>query len=311
MSIQPLVSIGVPTYNRPLGLRKTLLAILNQDYENIEVIVSDNSSTNYEVEKFKNEFESKDTRIKFFIQEENKGALFNFHFVQKIARGEYFMWAADDDEWQGSNFLSTLMKFAPDNILTFPDATIIEDKTVSSEYLKIYENCKTQIDYTKNFCVNDSGYPFYGVYNLKLLYKYGMSFSFEEDMVYHSDGIFLHKLFLAGPVKFIKEATIVFNAYGSVPSIEKSLDSWTKYIERTLLIYANADLPTDVKNYILNAIMSNGCRHYRVLLEKLVDLEGIKKPLLNEITTQNKSFFKKGLHRIKQSIKFLLFGTRD
>ena len=42
----PLVSVGIPTYNRPKGLKRLLKQIQNQTYKNIEIIVSDNCSEN-------------------------------------------------------------------------------------------------------------------------------------------------------------------------------------------------------------------------------------------------------------------------
>lgn len=42
----PLVSIGIPTYNRPQRLRKTLAGITCQTYSNLEIIVSNNCSSN-------------------------------------------------------------------------------------------------------------------------------------------------------------------------------------------------------------------------------------------------------------------------
>ena len=67
----PLVSIGVPTYNRPFGLKKTLECLVNQTYSNIEIIISDNCSTNPDVEKVVNEFRFVE-RIKYFKQSINK-----------------------------------------------------------------------------------------------------------------------------------------------------------------------------------------------------------------------------------------------
>jgi len=95
-----LVSVGMPTYNRPEGLRKALECIMKQTYKNLEIIVSDNCSLNVEVANIFLEFAEKDKRIKFFHQKRNEGSLFNFDFVLSKATGEYFMWAADDDEWE-------------------------------------------------------------------------------------------------------------------------------------------------------------------------------------------------------------------
>jgi glycosyltransferase involved in cell wall biosynthesis len=307
MNSKALVSIGIPTYNRPLGLQKTINAILQQDYTEFEIIISDNCSPGDEIEKLLISLKEKDSRITFYIQPENKGALFNFYFVLEKARGDYFMWAADDDEWQGKDFLSSLMKFAPANILTFPDATIVIKGNRVTNYLRSYENCKAQMDYVQNFCHNDCGYPFYGVYNLGLFQKYGMKFEFDSDMTYHGDGLFLHKLFLAGPTKYVKEATIMFNAYGSVPSsIEESLDNWTKYIQRSLLIYANASLSVEIKYKILKSIINKGSSNYRFLLEKLGALNDIEKNLLIKMPPKRKNIFYKVIKKIKRGYNFIL-----
>lgn len=95
----PLVSVGIPTYNRPDGLRKTLECITQQTYANLEIIVSDNCSPNLEVSRVIQSFAEADHRIKHFRQSENVGASNNFKFVLEKSSGEYFMWAADDDEW--------------------------------------------------------------------------------------------------------------------------------------------------------------------------------------------------------------------
>jgi len=96
----PLVSVGIPTYNRAKGLRRTLKCITVQTYKNLEIIVSDNCSPGPETEAIVREFMAKDSRIQYFRQEKNKGGTFNFKFVLEKATGEYFMWAADDDEWE-------------------------------------------------------------------------------------------------------------------------------------------------------------------------------------------------------------------
>jgi glycosyltransferase involved in cell wall biosynthesis len=100
MDHQLLVSVGIPTYNRPEGLRRTLGYITQQTYKNLEIIVSDNCSPDTEVERVLKEFKEKDSRVQFFRQGENIGAINNFKFVLEKATGEYFMWAADDDQWE-------------------------------------------------------------------------------------------------------------------------------------------------------------------------------------------------------------------
>lgn len=105
----PLVSIGIPTYNRPDSLRRTLQSITNQTYQNLEIIISDNASPDPRVEQVVGEFTAKDIRIRYYRQQENRGAFINFRFVMDEANGEYFMWLADDD-WLDASYVSTCVE---------------------------------------------------------------------------------------------------------------------------------------------------------------------------------------------------------
>ncbi|MFK7873444.1 MAG: glycosyltransferase family A protein [Oligoflexales bacterium] len=105
---EPIVTIGIPTYNRPKGLEETLRLVLQQTYKNLEVIVSDNCSPcASEVDAVMLKFN--DDRIKFVRQKKNVGAMMNFHYLLHQASSEYFMWVADDDVID-SNLVEELVK---------------------------------------------------------------------------------------------------------------------------------------------------------------------------------------------------------
>jgi len=106
---QPLVSIGIPTYERPEGLRNTLRYMTRQTYPNLEIIISDNCSSGNETRAVAEQFISEYPCIRYFRQEQNIGVMANFKFVLEKASGEYFMWAADDDEWE-SDFVEVCLK---------------------------------------------------------------------------------------------------------------------------------------------------------------------------------------------------------
>jgi glycosyltransferase involved in cell wall biosynthesis len=97
---QPLVSVGMPVYNRPEGLRRALDCLTRQTYRNIEIIVSDNCSPDAKVKEVVEEYMLQDKRISYYRQNSSLGIIGNFKFVLEKADGEYFMWAADDDEWR-------------------------------------------------------------------------------------------------------------------------------------------------------------------------------------------------------------------
>lgn len=96
--IKGLVSVGLPTYNRAKYLPQALDLLRAQTYRDIEIVVSDNCSTD-DTPKICSEYAKKDPRIRYVRQQENIGQQLNFRFVINEARGEYFMLAGDDDWW--------------------------------------------------------------------------------------------------------------------------------------------------------------------------------------------------------------------
>jgi glycosyltransferase involved in cell wall biosynthesis len=110
---QPLVSIGMYVYNSELTLNQAIESILTQDYVNIELIISDNASTD-KTEKICRSFAKTDSRIKYFRNKQNLGPYSNLQFVLSESKGEYFMWAAGDDI-RTSGFISSNLGVLLDN----------------------------------------------------------------------------------------------------------------------------------------------------------------------------------------------------
>jgi glycosyltransferase involved in cell wall biosynthesis len=72
-----LVSIGIPTYNRAELLKRAIESALNQDYKNIEVIISDNASTD-DTESICQFYCNQDARLKYVRHSQNRGPGANF-----------------------------------------------------------------------------------------------------------------------------------------------------------------------------------------------------------------------------------------
>jgi hypothetical protein len=86
----------MPLYNAERYVREALDALLAQDYENFELIISDNASTDT-TESICREYAARDGRVRYHRAQSNMGAVWNFRRVFELSRGEYFMWAAFDD----------------------------------------------------------------------------------------------------------------------------------------------------------------------------------------------------------------------
>jgi glycosyltransferase involved in cell wall biosynthesis len=92
----PLVTVGMPVFNADKTIRQALDSLVNQTYKNMQIVISDNCSTDSTVNICK-EYLKKDHRIVLHQQTENIGAAKNFKFVLNHAAGDFFMWAAGDD----------------------------------------------------------------------------------------------------------------------------------------------------------------------------------------------------------------------
>lgn len=112
IDLEPLVTIGIPTYNRANKyLTHALQSALNQTYDNIEIIVADNCSTD-NTEAVVNRFvDERDERIQYFKHPKNIGANNNFNFLVNQAHGHYFLLLHDDDLID-NDFIETCIKAA-------------------------------------------------------------------------------------------------------------------------------------------------------------------------------------------------------
>ena len=221
--IEPLVSVGVPTYNRAKGLRQTLKSITAQAYKNLEIIVSDNCSPGEDTQQVVREFMNKDSRIYYYRQEENKGPFFNFQFVLKKASGEYFMWAADDDEWDKTYIEKCLKKLTGNTVLCYSEP-IIRDFTNKTEILMFSDMATkglSKLDGVKKVLINQrQNTEFYGVMKSDIAKKYVFR------LLYGDDHVFLFYISLKGEIDKIEPGLFVSGVH-SVEGLtmEKSLEN--------------------------------------------------------------------------------------
>lgn len=118
----PLVTIGIPTFNRAGLLSRTIETVLNQDYEHIEVIISDNASTDA-TQIVCRSYADADHRLKYFRQEKNFGMAANFGAVLQKASGEFFMWLGDDDRIDPHYISSALQVLTHDSTVALVSGT--------------------------------------------------------------------------------------------------------------------------------------------------------------------------------------------
>jgi glycosyltransferase involved in cell wall biosynthesis len=88
--------VGLPVYNGANYLQACLDSLLHQAWEDFELIVSDNASTD-DTEAICRAYAANDPRIRYRRNATNIGSARNYHRVFELARGEFFKWCSHDD----------------------------------------------------------------------------------------------------------------------------------------------------------------------------------------------------------------------
>src|ERR1035438_1370812 len=94
MNELPLVSICIPTYNTGNYIAAAIQSVLDQTYTNLEIIITDNCSTDNTIEII-NSFH--DPRISYFRNDHNFGVEYNWNKSLKLAKGKYLKLLCADD----------------------------------------------------------------------------------------------------------------------------------------------------------------------------------------------------------------------
>jgi len=108
----PLVSVALCTYNGAAYLGAQLESIIQQSWTNLEILISDDGSTDDTIAIIK-EFQQRDQRIKWFRNEINLGYNKNFEKVFSLCNADYISIADQDDIWE-TNKIEYMMNNWPE-----------------------------------------------------------------------------------------------------------------------------------------------------------------------------------------------------
>jgi glycosyltransferase involved in cell wall biosynthesis len=92
----PSISLALPVYNGERFVAECIQAILNQDFEDFELVITDNLSTDG-TKEICQRFAASDKRLRYVRNERNLGAAPNFNLGFALSSGCYFKWCAHDD----------------------------------------------------------------------------------------------------------------------------------------------------------------------------------------------------------------------
>jgi glycosyltransferase involved in cell wall biosynthesis len=130
MNNQPLISIGIPTRNRINYLKEAVKSILDQTYQNIEIIISNNAS----IDNTKEWLDSLNSlKVKVIHQSEDIGMVSNWNICVAASTGNFFLLLSDDD-YLDTNFLFEMVSVT--NTGENPNSLIFGNLVVVSDFDK-------------------------------------------------------------------------------------------------------------------------------------------------------------------------------
>ncbi len=203
MTSVPRLSIGLPVYNGEEYLSEALEALLGQSYEDFELIISDNASTDG-TEDICRRYMAHDPRIRYVRQSRNIGAAPNHNFVFREARGELFKFASHDDLY-GRDFLRRCVDALdahPHVVLAHAQKAIIDGAgniTKLFDYQLATDSPRAPERF-RSMLFSSGSDDFYGVIRADVLRRVT-----PHDSYHHADRTFGHEIGLHGPFHHVPE----------------------------------------------------------------------------------------------------------
>jgi glycosyltransferase involved in cell wall biosynthesis len=192
----PRMTIGLPVYNGERYLAESLDALLGQTYEDFELLISDNASTDGTGDICRR-YERQDSRVRYARLPRNIGLAANHDLVVEQSRGELFKWASHDDLY-GRDLLSRCVDVLdehPDVVLAHSWTAMIDGRGSVTEAIEypLATASPAAPDRFRSLLFDDGGDDIYGVIRTRVLRH-----ALPQGSHHHSDRTIVAELSLYG-----------------------------------------------------------------------------------------------------------------
>ena len=204
---KPLVSVVMGTWNGDRFLKEQVDSILAQDYENFELIISDDASTDGTKEILKT-YEAH-PKTKIFYQENNIGLIKNFAFATEKSKGSFIAYSDQDDVWL-KHKLEKLVTSIGDSALVYSDSLLTDENGKSLE--------KKLSDLRNMYSGEDSrGYIFYNCVwgHGMMIRRDAVERSLPMPLNIHHDVWLAFKAFTLGGIVYLDEVLTLYRQHQS------------------------------------------------------------------------------------------------
>lgn len=152
----PVVSVIIPTYNRRMVIERAINSVLNQTFQDFEILVIDDDSSD-NTESTVNRINDK--RIFYYKHAKNLGPAAARNTGLKIAKGDYFAFLDSDDEWMLNKLENQMSIFKNSN----PNLGLVYVKSVLHKRHKL----RTHLPY--NWLQRNEGFIYQDLLKLNFI----------------------------------------------------------------------------------------------------------------------------------------------
>jgi|688.fasta_scaffold175772_2 protein O-GlcNAc transferase len=259
----PKITIGIPVFNEELYISKTISSAISQfkSYDDLEIIVSDNASTDKSLIEISNTIENSDHRkkIKLIRQKTNVGAAKNFWELFESTDSQYFMWLGAHDLLSekfisnGIDFLSRTSDYSlfSGTHLSISTDNIVEDKPIIYDFS--HENKYER--YLLSILKLSNCYIFHSIFDRKHLMDYTRYNCPSEDHIIISRLLWFGKLYQSKECAYARryfadENRSMKENQGSYVNSKNNVEFYDSYLSDLNLLLS--DIPGNLKISMLN-----------------------------------------------------------
>jgi glycosyltransferase involved in cell wall biosynthesis len=220
----PGVSIGLPVYNGGTMLAEALDSILAQTYRDLEIVITDNASTD-STQAIAEQYAAQDPRIRYLRNDRNIGAPENFNRAFAESTRALFKWASHDD-LLAPTFIQRCvdaLQAEPDTVLAFSRIIVVDGEGTIQKELPTQLPATRDRDPARRFAAvateRHGGFPLWGVMRAEALGSTSLHQPFPG-----GDKVLLAEMALRGRFAEVQEPLFLLRAHGgrsvaAMPSI--------------------------------------------------------------------------------------------
>lgn len=317
-----LVSIIIPTYNCVNEVEKCIQSVLNQSYDNIEIIIIDDCSSDGTQERIKNLHDK--NKIKTFYNSTNKGVSYSRNRGIKEASGKYIMFL-DGDDFLEENTIEETLNFAKENNLEIVKFNFVKDIYGISVYNKsVYEHRKIirDNDFKDIYYKMIKGYAFSSCCFQLIKSSILKNIRFKEDLTYGEDMLFSLELYtIASSFGYYDKPFYHYVIKSNSITRDNNIEKKERILNNSILVYSKYydylkkwDMVEfksefekryikEIKSCLDQMIISDNYSHFKKICKSINSMKELKNNNIKINYTYAKFIYKKLLLNSKNKMK--------